>query len=76
MKLTIFKKRIIFVFIFVCISMLLYGIIGIVNKNSNSLQVNSTPITNKTIVIDAGHGKPDEGAFLLHKENKQLTFYK
>lgn len=34
------------------------------------------PVSGKTIVVDAGHGVPDEGAFLLHKENKQLTFYK
>lgn len=26
------------------------------------LQANATPITNKTIVLDAGHGLPDEGA--------------
>jgi len=26
------------------------------------MQVNATPITNKTIIIDAGHGLPDSGA--------------
>ncbi|MDD3303348.1 MAG: hypothetical protein PHP54_00300 [Clostridia bacterium] len=60
MKLKLLKKRIGFVFVFVCISILTYGIIGIVNKNNKSLSVNATPIANKTIVIDAGHGKPDE----------------
>ena len=69
MKLTILNKRIGFVCIFVCISILMYGIIGIVNKNNKSLQVNSTPITNKTIVIDAGHGKPDERNSLLTLKN-------
>lgn len=49
------------------------------NKNSeqqNTVQTAATPVSGKTIVLDAGHGAPDEGAFLLHKENKQLTFYK
>lgn len=71
MKLTILNKRIGFVCIFVCISVLMYGIIGIVNKNNKSLQVNSTPITNKTIVIDAGHGKPDEGAIGFNSTSEQ-----
>lgn len=31
----------------------------------NSIPTVSLPVTGKTIVIDAGHGKPDEGAFLL-----------
>ena len=26
----------------------------------------SLPVSGKTIVIDAGHGKPDEGEYLLH----------
>lgn len=31
-------------------------------KKERLIQVNSTPITNKTIILDAGHGLPDEGA--------------
>lgn len=45
-------------------------------NQSNIIQTTSTPVSGKTVVLDAGHGKPDEGAFLLHKESKQLTFYK
>lgn len=62
MKMTILKKRLAFVAIFVCISIGVYGIIGVVNQPAESVQTNATPITNKTIIIDAGHGKPDEGA--------------
>lgn len=62
--------------IFIFLSFSIYGIINIVQKQEQTLATNALPVTNKVIVIDAGHGKPDEGAFLLHKENKQLTFYK
>ena len=47
-----------------------------ISDQKESVPTVSLPVSGKTIVIDAGHGKPDEGAFLLHKENKQLTFYK
>ena len=32
------------------------------NNVEKSILTSATPVTNKTIVIDAGHGKPDEGA--------------
>ena len=31
-------------------------------KSDTFLDVNATPITNKVVILDAGHGKPDEGA--------------
>ena len=34
----------------------------ITDKKSDTIETVSLPVTNKTIVIDAGHGKPDEGA--------------
>ena len=34
----------------------------ITDKKSDTVETVSLPVTNKTIVIDAGHGKPDEGA--------------
>lgn len=62
MKKIVYFKRIIFVSTFVCITVLVYGIIVNINSSDNVIQTNSTPITNKVIVIDAGHGLPDEGA--------------
>lgn len=76
MKNSLVYKRLILVVFFVCISLCCYGIINVIQKQEKSITTNALPITNKIVVIDAGHGKPDEGAFLLHKENKQLTFYK
>lgn len=46
------------------------------SEQQNALETTATPVSGKTVVIDAGHGVPDEGDLLLHKENKQLTFYK
>ena len=62
MVITCTYRRIIFVVLFVCVSICCYGIINIINKNEKTVTTNALPITNKTIVIDAGHGKPDEGA--------------
>jgi len=58
------------------LAMVVYEIANSYIISKKVIKTNATPITNKTIVLDAGHGLPDEGAFLLHKENKQLTFYK
>jgi N-acetylmuramoyl-L-alanine amidase len=49
---------------------------SMVSQQNNTVLTVALPVSNKVIVLDAGHGLPDEGAFLLHKENKQLTFYK
>ncbi len=38
-------------------------------ENSNigeAVQVTSLPVSGKVIVLDAGHGTPDEGVSLLH----------
>jgi len=67
------KKRIYLMLIIITIFTISFGLN---HQKENTLQTVSLPVTGKTIVLDAGHGFPDEGAFLLHKENKQLTFYK
>ena len=40
---------------------LVFGV-AILNDNKESVPTVSLPVSGKTIVIDAGHGKPDEGA--------------
>ncbi|MBR6641414.1 MAG: hypothetical protein IKL08_04400 [Clostridia bacterium] len=75
MKVFVLNK--IHIYMFVCV-LLLCGTFGIgcFLKDNIVFETTSTPTTGKIIILDAGHGVPDEGAFLLHKENKQLTFYK
>ena len=53
------KKRIIFIFLCVFISVVSFSI---KNVRERTISVSSLPATNKVIILDAGHGKPDEGA--------------
>ena len=64
-------KRICFISFFVCFSILLYVIILNVNSKNEYIQTNSTPISNKTIIIDAGHGLPDSGASSFNGTTEQ-----
>lgn len=45
-------------------SVIMVAILGmeIANKKENTIATVTLPVTNKTIVLDAGHGYPDEGA--------------
>lgn len=45
-------------------SVIMVTILGmeIANKKKNTVETVTLPVTNKTIVLDAGHGYPDEGA--------------
>lgn len=43
------------------------------NKERNigdAVQVSTSPVSSKVVVLDAGHGKPDEGVSLLHLSKK------
>lgn len=54
------KKRILLIASIIFISMFIFTVqTAQINK---TIQTVALPISNKTIVIDAGHGKPDEGA--------------
>ena len=53
------KKRIIFISFIIILSVTCFSLN---NKNYPSIQVSSTPVSNHTIVLDAGHGLPDGGA--------------
>lgn len=59
------KKRIIMLLSFVFVAILVASI-GQNNKKINTVETVATPVTNKVIVVDAGHGIPDEGVSLLH----------
>ena len=51
-----------FVCIFLALAIFAYELNAKYNLNETTIKTNATPITNKTIVLDAGHGLPDEGA--------------
>ncbi|SHH44918.1 N-acetylmuramoyl-L-alanine amidase CwlD [Tepidibacter thalassicus] len=52
------KKKYLYVFVFL---MVLLGIIALINHNTSKTTINM-PVTNKVIIIDAGHGGIDPGA--------------
>ena len=53
------KKRISFILIMIMVSVISFSIS---TKTKNTIQTVSLPVSDKTIVLDAGHGLPDEGA--------------
>lgn len=55
------KKKIIYICILVFI-ILVYIFLEYIEKKKNTLEVIALPVTNKVVVLDAGHGKPDNGA--------------
>lgn len=59
------KKRLVLVSLFCCLAMFAFLLSSNSEQNVNnekSIETVSLPTTNKVIVLDAGHGKPDEGA--------------
>jgi len=70
--LVISKKRILFLTLSLILSISYFSFF----EPNKTVFTSTTPVSSHTVVLDAGHGFPDEGAFLLHKENTQLTFYK
>ncbi|MDD2627395.1 MAG: hypothetical protein PHR25_00650 [Clostridia bacterium] len=53
------NKKLIYMILFATVIVLLFQFLISLEKNK-VIQVNSMPITNKIIVLDAGHGLPDE----------------
>lgn len=62
------KKRIISIICLVIIGMFAF-MLQTANVN-RTLETVSFPVTNKVIVLDAGHGKPDEGAQSTNRNNR------
>ena len=54
--------RTLFVTFVLLLSIIVYEIANSYGISQKVIKTNSTPVTNKTIVLDAGHGLPDEGA--------------
>lgn len=62
------KKRLIYISLIVLTTILICGIST--NKTENTVQTVALPVTNKVIVLDAGHGVPDEGAESSSRNNR------
>ena len=61
------RKRIQIMLSAILVSVLVFGVqISLKEKEELTVKTTSTPTSNKTIVIDAGHGTPEKGVSLLH----------
>lgn len=58
------KKRFMFIFSSLIISLFTFSIFY--NKSTITLETVALPVSNKVIVLDAGHGNPDERGHLLN----------
>ena len=62
------RKRLAYIAIFV--SLPVFAFVFRCAKENNTVATMAVPVTNKTIVIDAGHGSPDEGASSDSRNNR------
>ena len=69
------KKNILYAIGIIAMFIFAYTLTGYNVNNSNkkeveTLQTVALPVNNKVIVIDAGHGVPDEGAQSSNRNNR------
>ncbi len=60
------RKRIQIMLSAILVSVLIFGVQMSLKEEELTVETTSTPTSNKTIVIDAGHGTPEKGGSLLH----------
>ena len=61
------KKRITIMLCMLCLSLYAFSFkIADIGETEETVETVTLPVTNKVIVVDAGHGVPDEGVSLLH----------
>ena len=58
------QKRLVYMLSMVAVAVLVFSI-GITETKEKTIETVATPASNKVIVIDAGHGIPDEGYLTL-----------
>lgn len=66
------RKRILFIASILCVSVFAFSLNTYSSKKT--VETVALPVSNKVIVIDAGHGKPDEGVSLLHKVKNKSNY--
>ena len=69
------KKRILLLTSILCISLFICNI-ALNKTEEKTVQTMALPVTNKVIVIDAGHGVPDEGAQSSKRYNRSSNKFK
>ena len=70
------KKRIILMMCMICVSVYAFSF-KIANNTAvaeKTVETVSTPVSNKVVIVDAGHGTPDEGVSLLHQVKNRSNY--
>lgn len=57
------KKRIIIIASTIMVALFAFTVQS--EKKNNAIQTVTLPVTNKVVVLDAGHGIPDEGGYFI-----------
>ena len=65
------KKRILAILSMVCISIFTFSFQ--IAKQEKTVATVALPVSNKVIIIDAGHGIPDEGAQSSTRHNRSTN---
>lgn len=60
----------IYLSIFLCMILATYGIAIKAKLKDGAILTNSTPVTNKIVILDAGHGLPDERCIIFFTEQQ------
>ena len=58
------KKRLLAMISMICVAIFAFSFH--IAKDELTVETVALPVSNKVIIIDAGHGVPDEGVSLLH----------
>lgn len=59
------RRRILLMLCMTCLSLYAFSFKRTIKENQ-TVQTVALPSSNKIVIVDAGHGTPDEGADLLH----------
>ena len=67
------KKRINLILISILVGVLTFSIKSSVNEEEIIKETTSLPVSGKTVIVDAGHGTPDEGAESSSRYNRSTN---
>lgn len=60
------KKRLSLILLIVLLGIFTFSYQDAKENLEKSVTVTTTPVSGKVVILDAGHGSPDEGCSLLH----------
>lgn len=65
-------KRLVIIFVMLMISITYVSVKKIDRNIGDAVQVTTLPVSGKVVILDAGHGTPDDGVILLGKKKIRI----